>query len=333
MAGEIVGDLFDCLRGNACLRGDRFRSEFFEVGTASQGLCSRWVGQPIFDNDMCDAKSKDAFHSRLNVNPRICVGSGHRESRIYMDQCATFPVALSELAVSAGVTCRRYPCVQEIRAEREHVVCVFNFEVRYSVLAEHLLDGSFEVGPFDGFIRHVPSAEFGGERLGDHAKMASDRVGDQHHRVLVSTGLELAQLEIQPAQGVSPAHLFVLARSAFSRSKQRAFDSVWVIQVLQAALTTSAVLAHIDRIIQIALDFFGSTFHDSNHDAFACAALSAQCRVPVVQSRHQVFRHLQRRFYQQLLGGDAARQKYYGRRSGAAGQSQKLSSCEGHSFA
>ena len=277
------------------------------------------------------AEREQPFGAGLYWNPLVGVRRRHRKARIDVVMRPALAVdALPKLAVSARVANGRPPSVQEIRAERQDEVGAGEVEVRHPVLPEHGLDGAFQVGFLQRLKRGVSRAVSVHEAADDVSEMPAHRVGGYDDAALSAFGAGVLQVERQPADGVRPADFFELVGAALARADHRTANPVRVVERLQPGFASGAVLADVDRVVDVALYLLGAPFHDADDDAFAGGALAAQRGVPVVAPGHQILRHLDGGLDEQLVFRHAASRENHGGGGGAARERHKLSSGQSH---
>ena len=217
-------------------------------------------------------------------------------------------VALSELAVAPSVADRRPPCVEEVGAERQEESGVLKIEVGHPVLVVHRFYGVPEVRVFDRLVRQILAAELFGEAPGHGARMSAERTGRQHDACLLSLGLEVLEVEAEPADGVCPANLLELTRAALPGANERPANAVRVVEGLKARLAPRrCACLRFTGVVDVAFDLLGSSFHDADDKRpRSFPQLAAERGVPVVAAGYHVFRHPYRGLDEQLIFGYAA---------------------------
>ena len=326
VAGERLGHVDDVFGFQTGLSGDRFRRVRAQV-EAARGQSSGGVpvGLALVDDHPGDGQGQRALRSRRRVQPPVGVGGGHREAGVDVHHRAADAVALSELPVAPAVAHGGDPRVQEVGPERQQVLGALQIEVGHYVLLEDILDGGPERQRLQRLVREVAGARGRDEAVDDHAGMRPDRVRDHDGLRPV---LELLELQGDARYRVRPAYLLPRACAALSDAEQRRADAVGVVQRLEARLAPRAVLAAVDRMVDVALDLLGPALHHADDDALARRALPAQRRVPVVEPGDHVLGHLQRRLDEHLVWRNAAGLEHDRRSGGAAQQGQESSSCQ-----
>ena len=155
--------------------------------------------------------------------------------------------------------------------------------------------------------------------------------------------LQRLQLGHQHLHRVFPGNRLILAGAAWARELQRALDAIGVIERLHRCLAARAGAAHADRMLAIALDFFGHqrlhalllaidrahgfALHHAHADAAAGPArLTERVHKGLLAGHQLVGRHEQRN---ELLGR-ATPIKNHARRARRRSDFQKLPSL--HSY-
>ena len=310
---EVVSD-------SAHLHGGHTRPRLYQLWgeliehrrvAARQLLDGARCGQAVGDDHVRHAQREQALLAGAHEKPLVGVGGRHRKPRLHLYERAALALALPEVAVAPRVAHGGDPRVQEVGAERQHVARVVDVEVGQAVLVEHLLDGPAKVGLLEHLVGHVAATVARHEAIDHVAHVGARRLGYEHHGLLVAGGALVIELIGEAADGVGPAYLLVLARSALAGAYQRPAYAVGVVERLQARLAACAVLAAVDRVVDVALDLLGPALHHAHHEPLAGGAAAAERGVPVGKARHHVFRHLQRALYVLLLLGDATGREDY----------------------
>ena len=327
-------DLLDPLGRHACGGRDAVRREALKdlLGIAAIDDLRARVSKAVPDDDRGNAHRELAFLPRPNGDPLIGVGRRTRKPRVHMDEgaAADIATALAELTVASGVTHLGNPPHQEVGAKGQDVSSVGDVELGKPAGAKYPLDRPLEDVLVHGVELGMGRATQGlSEARRDHAHVPLDRVGYEERRCAIASVFKWLELALQGVHGLVPAHFLEPARAP-AQGAHGASDPVGVVQGLDSSLSPEGQLPRVHGIVGIPLDLLRPAFDDADEHAAVGVILSAQGRVPVVDTSDQVLRKSGRALHEVLAHGWPAGRQNGCPGTGASQELQKCSSVQGH---
>ncbi len=306
---KLARDALNGRGGHVDLRGDLFgrvvgkrRGPFREAVRALADEVG--VVELLVDDDVRHRKREQTFGSGLDWQPLVGARSGLRQPRLRVHELAAYTgPSLTELAVRIDVVHRRQERLEQIRVERQQVVGVREVRNRQPRDAGHELHRLPERRRIERIVGDdVRCTEPGRESLDHRAHRPAIAAAGQQRNPQRRCLLRL-QLGDEQLLRLFPRDRLILSRTAGPRQFQRSLDAIGMVEHLHAGLTAGAGAAHADRVIGIALDFFGLhrlaallltvddadrlTLHDAHGDATARGTLLAHRPNPSLFSRHE----------------------------------------------